>query len=46
MKIRILSFSRLDEYLYEHGMEDKFEEGYDTMTDEEFRYLNEKIEGG
>ena len=46
MKIRILSFSRLDEYLYEHGMEDKFEEGYDTMTDEQFRYLNEKIEGG
>ena len=46
MKIRILSFSRLDEYLYGHGMGDKFEEGYDTMTDEEFRYLNEKIEGG
>jgi hypothetical protein len=46
MKIRVLSFSRLDSYLYEHDMEDRFEDGYDTMTDEEFRQLNEEIEGG
>ena len=46
MKIRILSLSRLDSYLYEKGQEDRFEDGYDTMTDEEFRQLNEEIENG
>lgn len=46
MKIRILSLSRLDSYLYENDMEDRFENGYDTMTDEEFRQLNEEIENG
>lgn len=46
MKIRVLSFSRLDSYLYEHDMEDRFEDGYDTMTDDEFRELNEKVERG
>ncbi len=46
MKIRVLSFERLDSYLYENGQEDRFEDGYDTMTDEEFRQLNEEIEHG
>lgn len=46
MKIRVLSYSRLDSYLYENDMEDRFEDGYDTMTDDEFRELNEKVERG
>ena len=46
MKIRVLSLERLDSYLYENDMEDRFEDGYDTMTDDEFRELNEKVERG
>lgn len=46
MKIRVLSCIRLDSYLCKNGMEYKYEEGYDTMSDEEFREYNEKLECG
>ena len=45
MKIRVLSYSRLDNYVYEQGLENEIED-YGTLTDEQFRDLNEKIENG
>lgn len=45
MKIRVLSVSRLDNYIYEHNLENEIED-YSLLTDEQFREFNEKIENG
>lgn len=45
MKIRVLSISRLDSYVYEHNLENEIED-YSLLTDEQFREFNEKIENG
>lgn len=45
MKIRVLSYERLDSYVYKHRLENKIED-YGTLTNEQFRDLNEKLEHG
>ena len=45
MKIRVLSISRLDSYVYEHNLENEIED-YSLLTDEQFKEFNEKIEDG
>lgn len=45
MKIRILSYSRLDAYVYKNNLENEID-NYGSLTDEQFRELNEKLENG
>ena len=45
MKIRILSYSRLDAYVYKNNLENEIDD-YGSLTDEQFRELNEKLENG
>lgn len=45
MKIRVLSISRLDQYIYKNHLEYKIE-SYSDISDEQFKALNEEIEHG
>lgn len=45
MKIRILSFSRLDGYVYDNNLKDEIDD-YSSLTDSQFKELNEKLEHG
>ena len=45
MKIRVLSISRLDDFVYDNNLEEDFDD-YSDLTDEQFKELNEKLEDG
>lgn len=45
MKIRVLSISRLEDFIYDNNLEEDFDD-YSDLTDEQFKELNEKLEDG